>query len=340
MVSVLDLAAILYFLFIIYTANQVQIGAWNSRGLRLLLYNVLGLLMLLALFTTQVVIALQNAPADQPQLSVSGAFVGMATGLVGVLAGYAVLVSITVRQAIARLSGAGSAYDPESHVHTTAVILCLTLVGGTILSYIIGGGQSGLAESIQTTGVSAGQPVFQAVVFVLAAFLGVGYAIRRDNRRTFERLGLRLPTQVDWARGAAAGLALYIGSLAFTAVWQLLVSPEQFAQQTQAAEQFARSLNTLPLALLVSFSAALGEEVLIRGALQPIFGIGLSSAFFTLLHTQYLGTPTMLLIFGISVGLGLVRRQYSTTAAIIAHFVYNGIPFVLLLLLGLGGTPS
>jgi membrane protease YdiL (CAAX protease family) len=71
-----------------------------------------------------------------------------------------------------------------------------------------------------------------------------------------------------------------------------------------------------------------------RGALQPVFGILITSIFFTLLHTQYLFTPTMGLIFLISVGFGVIRRRYNTTTAIITHFVYNFFPLLLLVLSG------
>lgn len=335
MTSVFDLGAILFFLFIIYTANQVEINVWREGVLRLLLFNLLGLLFLLGIFSIQYALIPPDALSTEfPSMTPTAAAVSFAVAVVGALLGYAVLSLAPARDLIMRLS---SAFNPSSHVHITAVVLCIVLVFGTLLSYLIGGGQSGLAEAIETTGVSPEQPIFQAVVFVLAGFLGIGFAIRRGTAEAFSRLGLRLPLREDITAGIAVGLALYFGSVIFSNVWQMFVSLEEFQQQTQAAEQFAQVLLAqLPLAIVVSLSAAVGEEILIRGALQPIFGVWLSSAFFTLLHAQYLATPTMLLIFGIAVGFGWVRQRCSTTAAIIAHFVYNTIPF-LLFFLGLQG---
>jgi membrane protease YdiL (CAAX protease family) len=85
---------------------------------------------------------------------------------------------------------------------------------------------------------------------------------------------------------------------------------------------------------LVAGGAAIGEEIFMRGALQPVFGIGLTSAFFALLHSQYLLTPTFAFIFFVGVVFGIVRRNVGTTSAVIAHFIYNVAPFLLVILLG------
>jgi membrane protease YdiL (CAAX protease family) len=77
---------------------------------------------------------------------------------------------------------------------------------------------------------------------------------------------------------------------------------------------------------------ALGEEVFFRGALQPVFGLGLTSVFFALLHTQYTLTPASAGIFLVSLGMGWLRQRYSTTAAIFAHFAYNFIQLALVAL--------
>jgi membrane protease YdiL (CAAX protease family) len=45
-------------------------------------------------------------------------------------------------------------------------------------------------------------------------------------------------------------------------------------------------------------------------------------------------TPTFVFIFLVSVVFGLVRRNLSTSAAVIAHFVYNVAPFLLVILVG------
>ena len=119
-------------------------------------------------------------------------------------------------------------------------------------------------------------------------------------------------------------------------LWALFVTPEQLAEQTAASQQLAQSFDTLPMILLLAVSVAIGEEVLFRGALQPIFGIGLTSAFFALLHTQYTLTPASFGIFFVSLGIGWLRFRSNTMAAMSAHFVYNFIQLFLALLIGGG----
>jgi hypothetical protein len=196
------------------------------------------------------------------------------------------------------------------------------------VTFILGGGIEGYAQSMEENGVSIGEAIFLAVLQISAAFLGVGLAIRRTLGQSLERLGLRRPTRADITTGIIGGGALYGMALAFAGVWITLL-PEQFAEQTSAADQIGRSFTTLPLAFLLALSAGFGEEILVRGALQPVFGIFVTSVFFALLHTQHLVTPGLLLIFLVSLGFGWLRKRYSTNAAIIAHFVYNFVPLAL-----------
>ena len=331
---------IFYFLFIIYAANQVMIRAWHQRYLNLMLYNLLGLVLLLGLFVLQIVLM----PADSSlpttmQIDQTSGLLAFVLTLVGVGLGLGVLASPKVRQIISRIVGAAGSYEPDSAIHTTAVILCIALVVATLTDYALAGGQSGLAENIESRGVSTSEQFFQGVIFIAAAFLGIGFAIRRAGSASLERLGLRLPTRDDRRSGIYAGLVLFVISIVYAMLWEA-ISPQAFQEQTQAAEQLARSIDTLPGIFALTVSAAFSEEILIRGALQPVFGIGLSSGFFVLLHTQYLGTPTMVWLFTVSVIFGLIRRRYSTSAAIIAHLVYNAVPLILNYLLVLTSSPS
>jgi membrane protease YdiL (CAAX protease family) len=221
-------------------------------------------------------------------------------------------------------------YNPESSVHTTALVLALLSVSVFAGQFVQQGGLSGLADALQgSDSLVANGLLFDAVVRIALAFLGVGLAIRRTLPQSLERLGLRLPTADDLRWGIGGGFVLYGVFLITAAIWVGLVSPEQFEEQTSAANQIAQMFNTLPLALILAISAALGEEILFRGALQPVFGWIPTSIFFALLHIQYTLTPATLIIFLVSLGLGWIRKRQSTTAAIIAHFLYNFVPLAL-----------
>jgi len=178
---------------------------------------------------------------------------------------------------------------------------------------------------LQADSLAISSVAFEAVLRVVGALLGVGFAIRRSLQQSLDRLGLRVPTAADLRWGIGAGVALYALLLVTVTIWANLVTPQQLQEQTQAADQLSSMFNTLPLALVVSISAAVGEEILFRGALQPVFGWVLTSILFALLHMQYTLTPATIIIFFVSLGLGWVRMRQSTTAAMIAHFVYNFI---------------
>ena len=72
--------------------------------------------------------------------------------------------------------------------------------------------------------------------------------------------------------------------------------------------------------------AALTEETLFRGALQPKLGIVLPTLLFAVMHAQYLFSPATLLIFVLGFALALTRRFSGNIYTPMAtHFLYNFI---------------
>ena len=71
-----------------------------------------------------------------------------------------------------------------------------------------------------------------------------------------------------------------------------------------------------------------GEEVLLRGALQPRLGIVLTALLFGALHVQY-QVPGMLVIVLIGIGLGIVKERTSTSCVILVHVLYDAGAFFL-----------
>ena len=223
-------------------------------------------------------------------------------------------------------------YNPKSLVHTTAIVIALVYVNYSFGGFILSGGIAGLSDSLQST--SAGEQLrFQALsffIYVLIALLGVGLFIRRDISQVIDRLGLR---DVSWRSlliGAGVGFFIFWLQLGMSMVWALVTDPEVLELQSAASETiFAIFSGSIWAALLLIVTTGIGEELLFRGALQPIFGNLLTSILFALLHTQYGLTPATLIIFLVSLGFGWVRVRYNTGAAMTAHMVYNAVPFVL-----------
>lgn len=330
------LGILFYFLFIMYAANHVDLGVWPAGTVRLFLYSLSAFLFLIGPFGMQAItISLQSGNEELRQM-----IDPLQVGLVSILAiACATFTANLIRAEEVRtwLAQRVKGYNPESTVHLTAVLLVLVVLCLNLFQFVLSGGLDGVAQALEESNTVSFSSVFETVLFVAAAFLGVGYAIRRTMPDALQRLGLRLPIRQDVLSGAILGISLYLLSIVYTLIWAQLVDPQTFAEQTRAAQQLSNQMETIPLIILVAGGAAVGEEVFMRGALQPVFGIWLTSAFFALLHSQYLLTPTIIFIFVIGFAFGQIRWRISTTAAIFAHFVYNIAPFVLLIVLG--GTP-
>ncbi len=352
--SFLTIVVIIYIGGMIYLANLLELdraqgtslsystGLQRVTFLRWLLVGLLLMLFMLAFFLLQATLldVTSSAPTEAlPEIEPGAAIINLVViGVVSFIA-LRLIFSARLRQAITSLTGKDSRYDPESYVHLCALVLTIWYIGISFSQLTLAGGLEGIAQSIAQNGISIGEITLQAVILVLLALLGVGLFIRRGDRDSIARLGLRLPTRQDVTIGVGVGLGLFIFSIAGIFLWQQSVSPEQYAQQNVANQAVNQMLNSLPLGLIVALSAAFGEEILFRGAVQPVFGLVMTSLTFALFHNQYFLTPAALIIFLIGIGLGLLRQRVSTTSAIIAHFVYNFLPFVLALLPVAPGSP-
>ncbi len=172
------------------------------------------------------------------------------------------------------------------------------------------------------------------VIYVSLSALGTGWRIRRDGREVLQRLGLSPPTSRDWLAGLASGILIFVGVTIATLIVLYATSADQSGSQMDGSRPlFEIVKGSLPAALLVAVLAGTGEEILFRGALQPVFGLSVTALVFTMVHVQYGLSPATLILFFVSLSLGLVRKRYSTTTAIIAHATYDFAPFLLYRLL-------
>ena len=219
------------------------------------------------------------------------------------------------------------ALDAESAVHTLALATIGYLAGNVALT--LAPGLELLTESALEARLI--DVVAQAIVFVLAAFLGVGLWLRRDGRSAAERLGLQRPTARQLAGGAGWMVFFVFLQGCIGALW-LLLSPEEAAQIGGLNEILLGSFDTVGEWLVLAAAAGLSEELLFRGALQPIFGIVPTSLIFAVSHVQYGLSPATLTVFLLSVVLGIIRKRSNTTVAILVHAGYNFVLGLLSLL--------
>jgi uncharacterized protein len=262
-------------------------------------------------------------------------------GLLMVLTGIAVLIWLLVPRT--RLSLAAflqrhsplAWFDVDSDLHVHATALMLAAAGVTLSTAAAAGGAPGLATSLGDDGFAEAFIVLSLAVttalMLAIALAGVGWGTRRSWPAVRLRIGLGPVRPGRIALGVVAGGGLYVVSILLSMVWLVLAGPEAFAAQTSAAQEvFSLYDASLLTAFMLAASAAIGEEVLFRGAIQPVFGIALTSVFFVIVHLQYAFTPAMLILLVVALGLGWLRWRFDLVVPVAAHLTYNLIPFLLI----------
>lgn len=304
--------------------QRASLVRWMLFGL-LAMNFVYGLLILQLGFLDASGDALQSLEINIPKVDPNAAAANFLVTLVVTIVSFRLILSPSTRDFVRRLVGKASSYDPASLVHTIAIALLLCFISITFGQLALTGGLAGLSEDLETNGISLSGIAIQTVLMIAFAFIGVGMPRRRNLAQSLERLGMPIPSMGDVVWGLGMGVLLWVVLIIMATVWAALVPIDEITQQTMASDQIAQAFNTLPLAFLLSLSAALSEEILFRGALQPVLGVTLTSIFFALIHIQYSFTPATLIIFVVGFGLGWLRRRRNTASAIIAHFSYNFI---------------
>lgn len=176
-------------------------------------------------------------------------------------------------------------------------------------------------------GVEDGSAVFGRLAsgggvigYVLLALAGVGFLTVRDGRATIDRLGLTRPKVRDLALVGIGFLALF--ALNSGGDWvQRHFFPGAWAADQHVNQLIAHALDRRGM-FVVGLSAGIGEELTMRGALQPRLGLVLTSLLFASLHSQY--SPFgIAVVFAFGLLLGLIRRSSNTTVAIAVHALYD-----------------
>ena len=181
--------------------------------------------------------------------------------------------------------------------------------------------------------ISPGAIVTSQLPFLAVALLGVGIFLRRGIGETLARLGygpISLKQLGIVALFIPAAIGLSVGADALFSVLQPGLYEKVGNLSTNLfSPQGLSPISAILFAFLIGVGAALGEETLFRGAVQPVLGITLTSILFASMHVQY--GPSLLLgyIFVLAIGLGLLRRYINTTASFIAHAGYNSLMVLL-----------
>lgn len=271
-----------------------------------------------------------GASSAGPQIDSAALGTVAVTGLYSTLALLFSLLGFIpwVRQQLSRVLP----LDPDSFVHTIALVSVTALSLVSFVPLLVLGEPAILSENaLGVLGESMGEgtdalltQTYTLVWIIPAAIIAVGYGLRRDFRATLSRLGLVWPTWGQIATGIGAALLLVVAvnlaepGLAW--LWNLMGWPQTDGEAFGELMAFAFS----PLgAVVIGVTAGLGEELGVRGILQPRLGIFLSNLFFTSLHALQYNWDALLVVFVLGTIFGLLRKRTNTTTSAIAHGVYN-----------------
>lgn len=209
--------------------------------------------------------------------------------------------------------------QPGDPVHTTALVYACYLVGLAVV-------QTPFlrAFSRQDAGLSIPQTELwgQALALTLLAFVGVGFGVKRSPRETFQRLKLTWPGAREVRTAVVAALGLIVLQTVLGALW-MRVAPDSVEEINRLSKLLLGEFFNPWGALVLGLSAGISEELVFRGALQPRFGLLVTSGLFAMVHSQYLFSFALVIVFLLGLVLGIVRNRVNTTASILTHALYN-----------------
>ena len=226
--------------------------------------------------------------------------------------------------------------DPDNFVHKIGLSILMLILFTSFTPLIALGGRPPILELINSRtldniGAEAGigvRPVdliYQFVWTIPATLVAAGWPIVRKFSGTLVRLGMVRPSlrQALFGVGAGVGFAGFsifaldpgINSLWTSLGWQ--------PTDVQAFEKLLSQLITPLGAVLIGVTAGVGEEMAVRGLLQPRIGLIAANLVFTAFHAFQYGADALLSVFIVGLVLGLIRARTNTSTSAIVHGVYN-----------------
>ena len=169
---------------------------------------------------------------------------------------------------------------------------------------------------------SIGALIVNVLTFAALGYFAVGLFVYREVGEATSRLGITVPSWKDIVIGVAAVVPAFILSI-IASLLTVALQPDVFDSLEETTDELTSGVQSPIGALVLGASSGIGEELLFRGALQPRYGIVLTSALWALLHTQYQFSFVVLGLFAIGILFGLIRKYIGTTAVIISHALYN-----------------
>jgi uncharacterized protein len=123
-------------------------------------------------------------------------------------------------------------------------------------------------------------------------------------------------------------VGLLFGLVTSVLAWKLIELPYMAEIKTHYGGMIA-SIKMKPIDIVfVSFCAGFGEEILFRGAIQPAWGVWITSIVFVALHGYLNPTSLKVSIYGLYLllviaGIGYMNDYFGLIACIVAHTVID-----------------
>ena len=246
-----------------------------------------------------------------------------------IAAAAATLIAIAAATPLATPVLRGLGMRPADHVHRLALFLCLALTAFSLAPLAGTGGRAILLDVLaRKPDEDVGSPLdsLLALVWIIpGAFALVGYGVHRGGAVTRDRLGLRWPGRRGALVAVAIGLALV--PLALGAGAALEEASRALGLPRTGDDDLEQLFDTSSLTLASSFAIALaagvGEELAMRGVLQPRLGLVLANLFFASMHAWQYTTDGVIVVFLLGLAFGLLRRRTTTVGSMIAHVTYD-----------------
>ena len=259
-------------------------------------------------------------------------------GGVYVAAAIATLATAVMATPLARPVMRRLGLRPDDHAHHVALVLAVGLTAFS-LAPLVGTGGSALLLDLMARHPerddhdSALETLLPLLWIIPAAFVLVGYGVHRGAATCRERLGLRWP---GWrAVGVGVGVGLALVPLALGLDYLLTHAAVGLglprADEDQLDRLFGVPSLTLASSVAIAVAAGVGEELAVRGVLQPRLGLVFANLFFAAGHALQYSIDGVISVFLLGLVFGVLRRRTSTIASMAGHAVYDLTLFVLIL---------
>lgn len=230
--------------------------------------------------------------------------------------------------------------DPDNFVHTVALVMITALLILPPVPLLVLGHppfvdlvtNPDFAGLMMSQADAAKTDAYGLFWTILGAFIAVGLFVKRSLPEALDRLGLVMPTLRSVACALAIAVVLvFVASaldVAISAVWNYF---GWYVTDADYTEVLFSSYLTPLAALVAAVVAGVGEELAIRGVLQPRFGILFSCLVFAALHAYQYAWDGLLSVFFVGLVFAYLRVRTNTTVCAITHATYDFVLFCMVI---------